>query len=78
MSVFQKTRLCFSSIDSIITHSYTKIKLLIEEFYFFHILLRIDYIIPIPPPAGIGGTSSLMFATTDSVVRSVEATLVAF
>ncbi len=37
------------------------------------------YIIPpIPPPAGIAGASSLMFATTDSVVRSVEATLVAF
>ena len=27
------------------------------------------YIIPIPPPAGIAGTSSLMFATTDSVVN---------
>lgn len=37
------------------------------------------YIIPIPgPPAGIGGTSSFIFATTDSVVRSVDATLVAF
>lgn len=34
--------------------------------------------IPIPPPAGIAGVSSLIFATTDSVVRSVEATLVAF
>lgn len=31
-----------------------------------------------PPPAGIGGTGSLMEATTDSVVSSVEATLVAF
>ena len=38
-----------------------------------------DYIIPIPPPCGIGaGTSFLISATTDSVVRSVEATLVAF
>jgi len=37
------------------------------------------YIIPIPPPpAGIGGTGSLMDATTDSVVSSVDATLVAF
>lgn len=40
--------------------------------------LFFTHIIPIPPPAGIGGTSSLMFATTDSVVRSVAATLVAF
>ena len=39
----------------------------------------LTYIIPpIPPPAGIAGASSLMFATTDSVVRSVDATLVAF
>ena len=37
-----------------------------------------NYIIPIPPPAGIAGVSSLMFATQDSVVRSVDATLVAF
>ena len=39
-----------------------------------------DYIIPIPPapPAGIAGTSSLIVDTTDSVVRSVDATLVAF
>ncbi len=37
-----------------------------------------DYIIPPIPPAGIAGASSLMFATTDSVVRSVDATLVAF
>ncbi len=38
------------------------------------------YIIPpIPgPPAGIAGVSSLMFATTDSVVRSVLATEHAF
>ena len=37
------------------------------------------YIIPgIPPPAGIGGTGSLIVPTTDSVVRSVEATDVAF
>ena len=45
---------------------------------------RIDclyaYIIPpLPaPPAGIAGVSSLMFATTDSVVSKVDATLVAF
>ena len=31
-----------------------------------------------PPPAGIAGVSSLMLATTDSVVRRVDATLVAF
>ena len=31
-----------------------------------------------PAPAGIAGTSSLMLATTDSVVSNVEATLVAF
>ena len=38
-----------------------------------------DYIIPIPaPPAGIAGVSSLIVDTTDSVVRSVDATLVAF
>ena len=30
------------------------------------------------PPAGIAGASSLISATTDSVVRSVEATDVAF
>ena len=39
-----------------------------------------NYIIPIPAPApaGIAGVSSLIFATTDSVVNNVEATLVAF
>ena len=31
-----------------------------------------------PGFAGIAGTSSLMFATTDSVVNNVDATLVAF
>ena len=37
------------------------------------------YIIPMPGfPAGTAGASSLISATTDSVVRSVEATLVAF
>ena len=38
------------------------------------------YIIPMPPapPAGIAGSGSLMFATTDSVVSRVLATLVAF
>lgn len=41
--------------------------------------LAFSYIIPpIPPPAGIAGVSSLMLATTDSVVSSVLATLVAF
>ncbi len=39
----------------------------------------ISYIMPpIPPPAGIAGVSSLIFATADSVVRKVDATLVAF
>ena len=33
---------------------------------------------PIPAPAGAAGVSSLIFATTDSVVSKVEATLVAF
>ena len=33
---------------------------------------------PIPPPAGIAGAGSLVFATTDSVVNNVDATLVAF
>ena len=37
------------------------------------------YIIPIPAgaPAGIAGASSLIFATTDSVVNNVESTDVA-
>ena len=40
---------------------------------------QLNYIIPMPaPPAGIAGVSSLMFATADSVVRSVDATDVAF
>ena len=34
--------------------------------------------IPIPAPAGIGGWGSLMVDTTLSVVRSVDATEVAF
>ena len=40
----------------------------------------LNYIIPIPPapPAGIAGVSSLIFATTDSVVSKVDATEVAF
>ena len=38
-----------------------------------------DYIIPpMPPPGGIIGVSSLILATTDSVVKRVDATLVAF
>ena len=43
--------------------------------------LMTSYIIPpMPPmpPAGIAGASSLILATTDSVVSNVEATLVAF
>ena len=44
------------------------------------VLTAFYYIMPpIPgPPAGIAGVSSLMVATTDSVVSSVDATLVAF
>ena len=38
----------------------------------------LHYIMPIPPPAGIAGVSSLMLATKDSVVSRVDATLVAF
>lgn len=46
--------------------------------YIIHISVH-DYIMPIPaPPAGIAGVSSLIVATTDSVVKSVDATLVAF
>ena len=47
---------------------------------FFIFLIVCAYIIPMPPapPAGIAGVSSLMFATADSVVRSVDATEVAF
>ena len=41
-------------------------------------LVPVFYIIPIPPPAGIAGTSSLILATADSVVRSVDATEFAF
>ena len=45
-------------------------------------LIRINLFYIMPPipgaPAGIAGASSLIVATTDSVVRSVEATLVAF
>lgn len=40
--------------------------------------ITFNYIMPIPPPAGIAGASSLMEETTDSVVSNVEATLVAF
>ena len=41
--------------------------------------LQFGYIIPpMPAPAGIAGASSLIFATTLSVVRKVLATLVAF
>lgn len=54
---------------------------LLSVFYFVMLLTTLlsDYIIPIPgaPPAGIAGASSLIVDTTDSVVRSVEATLVA-
>lgn len=56
----------------------------VYSYLFLHLfnrfrLQRNVYIIPIPPaPPGTAGVSSLMFATTDSVVSSVEATLVAF
>ena len=41
--------------------------------------LLLDHIIPIPGlPAGIGGTGSLISATTASVVKNVETTDVAF
>lgn len=54
----------------------------VRQFLFFYYAepnLPVSYIIPpIPPPAGIAGASSLIFATTDSVVRRVDATLVAF
>ena len=47
--------------------------------YFRTVPSHIFYIMPIPaPPAGIAGVSSLIVATTDSVVKSVDATLVAF
>lgn len=45
---------------------------------FMGIFHRAYIIPPMPAPAGAAGVSSLMFATTDSVVRRVEATLVAF
>ena len=41
-------------------------------------IIKFYYIIPIPPPAGIAGASSLIVATADSVVRSVDATEFAF
>ena len=47
--------------------------------YNSYLVVLNDYIIPpMPAPAGIAGVSSLMLATADSVVRNVEATLVAF
>ena len=55
-----------------------------RSFQKFHTLYirgnDLHYIMPIPAPApaGIAGVSSLMLATTDSVVSSVDATLVAF
>ena len=51
-----------------------------QQFFMFLIEIRAAYIMPMPPapPAGIAGVSSLMLATTDSVVSSVLATLVAF
>ena len=54
----------------------------LHRMFLFSILPRLvanAYIIPpMPAPAGIAGVSSLMLATADSVVRNVEATLVAF
>ena len=51
-----------------------------QTFCILYMINALIYIIPIPPapPAGIAGTSSLIVATTDSVVKSVDATLVAF
>ena len=51
-----------------------------QQFFIFLIKVCAAYIIPMPPapPAGIAGVSSLMLATTDSVVSNVLATLVAF
>lgn len=47
------------------------------ELYYFTTLLQDQY--PIPAPgAGAAGAGSLIFATADSVVRSVLATDVAF
>lgn len=37
-----------------------------------------DYIMPGAPPAGMGGMGSLILQTAASVVRKLEATLVAF
>ena len=50
------------------------------EHYIRHSVREIrNYIIPMPaPPAGAAGCGSLMVDTTDSVVSSVDATLVAF
>lgn len=46
--------------------------------FFVWLVLNAYIIPPMPAPAGIAGVSSLMLATADSVVRNVEATLVAF
>ena len=46
---------------------------------FILLCVLFNYIMPpIPPPAGICGAGSLMFATTDSVVNKVLATEFAF
>ena len=50
----------------------------VSLFLYIRLVANAYIIPPIPPPAGIAGASSLMLATTDSVVRSVDATLVAF
>ena len=52
----------------------------IFSYFMLDAWLVIAYIIPpIPaPPAGIGGTGSLIVATAASVVRKLEATDVAF
>lgn len=49
-----------------------------SELLFIWLVLNAYIIPPMPAPAGIAGVSSLMLATADSVVRNVEATLVAF
>ena len=55
-----------------LTRCFAAILLMRRRSFLYHIIP------PMPAPAGAAGVSSLMFATTDSVVSKVEATLVAF
>ena len=59
-----------SSISKVHFRNFFCINISIARYY--------QYMPPMPPPAGIGGTSSLILATADSVVRKVDATDVAF